>query len=84
MSDAAPTADAVLRYLVGAVVEDQEAITIETESRRNGGVGFRVSVAPSDMGRIIGRRGRVAQSVRTVVRAAGAKDGVDIHVDIDD
>jgi len=91
VSDAQPdgnrkdaTADAVLRYLVGSIVEDGESVSIESETRRNGGIGYRVSVAPSDMGRIIGRRGRVAQAVRTVVRAAGARDGVEVHVDIDD
>jgi predicted RNA-binding protein YlqC (UPF0109 family) len=78
------TAHAVLTYLVGTIVEDETSVEIETESRRNGGVGYHVSVAPSDMGRIIGRRGRVAQAVRTVVRAAGARDGVEVHVDIDD
>jgi hypothetical protein len=78
------TADAVLRYLVHSIVEDGESVAIETETRRNGGVGYHVSVAPADMGRIIGRRGRVAQAVRTVVRAAGARDGVEVHVDIDD
>jgi uncharacterized protein len=78
------TADAVLRYLVSSIVEDNGSVAIETETRRNGGVGYHVSVAPSDMGRIIGRRGRVAQAVRTVVRAAGARDGVEVHVDIDD
>jgi predicted RNA-binding protein YlqC (UPF0109 family) len=80
----AGTAAAVLQYLVESIVEDTEAVSITTETRRNGGTGYHVSVAPSDMGRMIGRRGRVAQAVRTVVRAAGAKDGVDVHVDIDD
>lgn len=83
MTEAA-TAEAVLAYLVDAVVEDGDAVRIDSEARRNGGVGYHVSVAPSDMGRVIGRRGRVAQAIRTVVRAAGAKDGVDVHVDIDD
>jgi predicted RNA-binding protein YlqC (UPF0109 family) len=36
------------------------------------------------MGKIIGRRGRVAQAIRTVVRAAGAKDGVEAQVEIVD
>ncbi len=36
------------------------------------------------MGKVIGRRGRVAQALRTVVRAAGARDGVEVNVAIDD
>ena len=47
-------------------------------------VRFRIHVAPDDMGRVIGRRGRVAQAIRTVVAAAGARDGVQTSVDIVD
>ncbi len=41
-------------------------------------------VAPDDMGKVIGKRGRVAQSIRTVVRAAGAREGISVNVDIVD
>ena len=39
---------------------------------------------PGDMGRMIGRRGRVAQAIRTVVRVAGSREGVDTNVDFVD
>jgi predicted RNA-binding protein YlqC (UPF0109 family) len=77
------TARAVLGYIVENIVDEPEAIVIEDEERRNG-VMLRVHVAPDDLGRVIGRRGRVAQSIRAVVRAAGAKDGVETSVDIAD
>jgi len=73
----------VLTYLAKSIVEDPEAVVIETEERRNS-VILRLHVAPSDMGRVIGRRGRVAQAIRSVVRAAGAKEGVEATVDIVD
>jgi predicted RNA-binding protein YlqC (UPF0109 family) len=73
----------VLLYLAKAIVEDPEAVVVETEERRNS-VTLRLHVAPSDMGRVIGRRGRVAQAIRSVVRAAGAKEGVEAIVDIVD
>ena len=73
----------VLTYLAKSIVEDPDAVVIETEERRNS-VILRLHVAPSDMGRVIGRRGRVAQAIRSVVRAAGAKEGVDATVDIVD
>ena len=73
----------VLTYLAKSIVEDPDAVVIETEERRNS-VILRLHVAPSDMGRVIGRRGRVAQAIRSVVRAAGAKEGVDTTVDIVD
>jgi predicted RNA-binding protein YlqC (UPF0109 family) len=73
----------VLMYLAKSIVEDPDAVIVETEERRNS-VTLRLHVAPSDMGRVIGRRGRVAQAIRSVVRAAGAKEGVDATVDIVD
>ena len=80
-----PIAEAVLQHIVSSLVEDPEAVTIESvPGRRRDGVTLEVNVAPGDMGRVIGRRGRIAQSVRTVVRAAAAKDGVDADVDFVD
>jgi len=74
---------AVVTYLVNAIASDTEAVVINTEERGDG-VRFRIHVAPEDMGRVIGRRGRVAQAIRTVVAAAGARDGVQTSVDIVD
>ena len=73
----------VLTYLAQQIVEDPDAVVVETEERRNS-VTLRLHVGPSDMGRVIGRRGRVAQAIRSVVRAAGAKEGVEATVDIVD
>jgi predicted RNA-binding protein YlqC (UPF0109 family) len=74
----------VLDYLAKAIVEDPAAVMIEIEERRRNSVSLRLHVSPDDMGRVIGRRGRVAQAIRTVVRAAGAGEGVDAQVDIVD
>ena len=41
-------------------------------------------VAPGDMGRVIGKRGRIANAIRTVVRAAAVRDGVEVDVDFVD
>ena len=73
----------VLEYLAKAIVDDPESVVVETEEGRRS-LTLRLHVAPSDMGRIIGRRGRVAQAIRTVVRAAGAREGVEAVVDIVD
>ena len=74
---------AVVTYLVNAIASDTEAVVINTEERGDT-VRFKIHVAPEDMGRVIGRRGRVAQAIRTVVAAAGARDGVQTSVDIVD
>jgi hypothetical protein len=73
----------VLDYVARSIVDEPDAVVIEVDERRDG-VDLRLHVAPDDMGKIIGRRGRVAQAIRTVVRAAGARDGVDASVDIVD
>ncbi len=74
---------AVVTYLVDSITSDPDAVVINTEERGDS-VRFRIHVAPDDMGRVIGRRGRVAQAIRTVVAAAGARDGVQTSVDIVD
>jgi predicted RNA-binding protein YlqC (UPF0109 family) len=74
---------AVVSYLVNAIASDTESVVIHTEERGDT-VRFKIHVAPEDMGRVIGRRGRVAQAIRTVVAAAGARDGVQTSVDIVD
>ncbi len=76
-------ARAVLSYLATSLVADAEAVSIE-ESIGRGVPRLLLSVAPDDMGRVIGRRGRVAQAIRAVVRAAAASEGRDVSVDIVD
>ena len=79
----AGAATAVLDYVAKAIVDDPESVVVEVEDGRNG-VTLRLHVAPDDMGKVIGRRGRVAQAIRSLVRAAGARDGADVQVDIVD
>ncbi len=74
---------AVLKYLATSLSNEPEAVVVETETRR-GGLRLNLHVAPEDMGRVIGRRGRTAQAIRTLVNVAGAKDGVQASVDIVD
>ena len=74
---------AVLHYLARSLSNDPDSVVIETEERR-GGLRLSLHVAPDDMGRVIGRRGRTAQAIRTLVNVAGAKDGVQASVDIVD
>ena len=78
----AATARAVLEYLVESLVDDPDAVEVDVDEGRT--VALRVRVAPDDMGRVIGRRGRIANAIRTVVRAAGAREGVEASVDIVD
>jgi predicted RNA-binding protein YlqC (UPF0109 family) len=76
----APNAVAVLEYLVQSVVDDPDAVEIEVDDdgRRP---ALNVTVGDGDMGRVIGKRGRVAQSIRTVTRAAAVKDELEIDIE---
>ena len=73
----------VLEHIARSIVDEPEAVEVEVSPARSG-VKLSLHVSPSDMGRIIGRRGRVAQAMRTVVRAAAASEGGDAVVDIVD
>jgi predicted RNA-binding protein YlqC (UPF0109 family) len=76
----AATANAVTEYLVKALVEEPDGVEVDVvEGGRR--TSIEVRVAPGDMGRVIGKRGRVAQSIRTVVRAAASRDGADVDVE---
>ncbi len=77
------TSTAVLTYVAKALSTDPEAVVVQSEPQRNG-VRLRLHVAQEDMGRVIGRRGRTAQAIRTLVAVAGARDGVTASVDIVD
>jgi predicted RNA-binding protein YlqC (UPF0109 family) len=81
--DPAPTAVSVLDLLVTSLVDDHDAVRIDPIEQR-GRVRLEVRVGPDDMGRVIGKRGRVANAIRTVVRAAAVRDGVDVDVEFED
>lgn len=76
----AATARNVAEYLVRQLVDEPDGVEVDVESRR-GRTTIEVRVAPGDMGRVIGKRGRIAQSIRTVVRAAAVRDGADVDVE---
>jgi uncharacterized protein len=73
----------VLNYLARSLSNDPDSVVIDTDERR-GGLRLSLHVSPDDMGRVIGRRGRTAQAIRTLVNVAGAKDGIAASVDIVD
>jgi uncharacterized protein len=79
----APTATAVLTHVVRSIVDDADAVKVDAVEGRNR-LKLEVKVGPGDLGRVIGRRGRTAQSIRTVVRAAATRDGVEVDVDFVD
>jgi predicted RNA-binding protein YlqC (UPF0109 family) len=80
VSSPAPTAQAVLLHLCQSVVGHPDDVSIEATANGDK-VRLDVTVNNDDMGRVIGRRGRVASAIRTVVGAAAVKDGVSTEVE---
>jgi predicted RNA-binding protein YlqC (UPF0109 family) len=70
----------LVTYLVHALVDDPEQVSI-VEKRNGADLVFEVTVAPDEVGKLIGRQGRIVKSIRTLARAAGSTD--DAHVDVE-
>ena len=73
----------LVRFLVEELVDDPDSVSV-TEEYDDRGPRYRVRVAPDDMGKVIGRAGRTAKAIRTVVRAAAQRQGHGAMVDIED
>jgi uncharacterized protein len=75
---------AVVEHIARSLVDDPDAVDIAVEERRSGDVTVIVHAGPGDVGRLIGKRGRVIQAIRQVARAAAASEGVRASVDVAD
>ncbi len=65
------------------LVDNPEKVIVE-DSLEGNILTIRINVDPSDMGKIIGKQGRIAKAIRTVAKAAGIKQDLQVHVDIVD
>ena len=72
----------LLEYITDALVDHKDEVYVTT--RRSGiELYVRVHAASEDVGRLIGRRGRTAQTIRTVAKVAAARQGLRVTVDFD-
>jgi predicted RNA-binding protein YlqC (UPF0109 family) len=71
----------LVEFLVRALVDDPEAVEVE-EFDEDGDLVLEVTVADDDLGRVIGRGGRIANAIRTVMRAVGGRSDRRVIVDI--
>ncbi len=71
----------LLNYLVQNLVENPDEVSI-TEREQGGETVFEVRVAPGDMGKVIGRQGRVVREIRTLVKAYAQRQGKKVSVEI--
>lgn len=77
-----------LENLIAAIarglVDEKDAVNVTAdEPNEEGTVVYHLHVAPDDMGRVIGKQGRIAKAIRTVVRAAANKTNTKVAVEID-
>lgn len=74
----------LLISIVSGLVQDTAAITVtEDAPNEQGVIVYHLNVAADDMGRVIGKQGRIAKAIRTVMRAAANRDNQKIAVEID-
>lgn len=74
----------LLKVIVSELVEDKDAIEVTCdEPNEEGIVVYHLHVAPDDMGRVIGKQGRIAKAIRTLMRAGAARINQKIMVEID-
>lgn len=71
----------LVETLVKALVRNPDAVTVDIVWKGNLEI-YRVHVAPEDMGKVIGRKGRIANAVRTVVKAGALRENRKVAVDI--
>ncbi len=74
----------LLEYLARALVDDPDAVRVESFDEDDGSIVLELSVGDEDYGRIIGRGGRTANALRTVVKAAAVRENRRVLVDIVD
>ncbi len=74
----------LLLSLAKGLVDNKQAVTVTAdEPNEDNVVVYHLNVAQEDMGRVIGKQGRIAKAIRVVMRAAGVREGVKVMVEID-
>ncbi len=68
--------------VIARALVDNPAEVVVTETEKEGGIFVELKVAPSDMGKVIGKQGRIAKAIRSVVKAAASKEDKKVVVDI--
>ena len=73
----------LLLYMAKNLVDDPDSVTVTETSDEEGKV-LELHVAPGDMGKVIGRQGRIAKEIRTIVKSVAQRTGEKVTVDIVD
>ena len=73
----------ILKVVIDNLVDDKNSVSIEEKADDNE-IKYEVKVADNDIGRVIGRKGKIAQSIRTVMKAIAAKENKKINIEFID
>jgi predicted RNA-binding protein YlqC (UPF0109 family) len=73
----------LIEYIARSLVDDPTQVRV-TQTRQGASVGLRLQVAKEDMGRVIGKNGRVANAMRVLLRVAAAQEGQRAVLDVED
>jgi uncharacterized protein len=72
----------LLAYLARQLVDEPDRVRVERHEREDGELLLELHVAPDDVGKVIGKQGRIARALRTVVKASAVRSGRRVHVEI--
>tara|TARA_B100000700_G_scaffold305560_1_gene379678 strand:- start:382 stop:636 length:255 start_codon:yes stop_codon:yes gene_type:complete len=72
----------LIKTMILGIVDDESSVSVAQAETDKEGILFEVKVGKDDVGKVIGKQGRVANAVRTVAKASGAKHGVRIMVNV--
>lgn len=73
----------ILELIITNLVNNKEEVSIE-ETVTDNNIDFKVKVSKDDMGKVIGKQGRVAKSIRTVMKSVSAKEGKKVDIEFVD
>ena len=73
----------ILELIINNLVDNKEEVSIE-ETVADNNIDYKVKVSKDDMGKVIGKQGRVARSIRTVMKSVSAKEGKKVNIEFVD
>ncbi|MDP2181794.1 MAG: KH domain-containing protein [Actinomycetota bacterium] len=73
--------ESLVRYLITSLVDEPDSVQINARAS-DVATTYEVTVAPDDVGKVIGRQGRIIKAIRTLVRAAASVNGDQVDVDV--
>ncbi len=74
----------LIKAMAEGLVDNKEAVNVTAdEPNENGVIVYHLNVASEDMGRVIGKKGRIAKAMRSIVRSAAIKNNMSVLVEID-